>query len=147
MEKYVCNLELAKKLKELGVNRKEECGFYWRCASQLNPDWVLLYKTSKMFDRNSIYYSAFSVGELGGMLPSYMKPIGIIDDSIERIKTERNGGHYVCYYKQIKKEGNSTITKIIEFSEPFEANARAKMLIYLIENKLIEVKNGTLQGS
>ena len=36
--------------------------------------------------------------------------------------------------------GNSNGSMIVKFEEDTEANARAKMLIYLIENKLINPK-------
>jgi hypothetical protein len=71
--------------------------------------------------------SAFTVAELGEMLPSgYHSWIG---------NMENEKGEWIC----------------VEFSEPefefgdncqqanTEANVRAKMLIYLIENKLIEL--------
>lgn len=132
LEQQVVSLELAQKLKELGV--KQESLFYW-CGSHSNPDapwgihnWSI---RDKEFRHWSIrdkefrlrYYqsddpvSAFTVAELGEIL--------------------KNGGAcsfyqglwcctYVSEDGRSHKEGADT-----------EADARAKMLVYLLENKLI----------
>src|SRR4051812_36893725 len=66
LEQQVCSLELAKRLKELGV--KQESLYYWN----IRHIWIVLkaigepYITRKPED----YASAFTVAELGEMLPS-----------------------------------------------------------------------------
>ncbi len=68
LEQQVCNLELAKKLKELGV--KQESYFtwvHWRDDSE-DDGWDVYH-----FDNPShtmgVDYSAFTVAELGELLP------------------------------------------------------------------------------
>lgn len=122
--KYVCSLELAKRLKELGV--EQESDFWWA----LNPR-TLRYAL-KDSDEHPVlkdihhvngvamegFYSAFHVGELGEILPDDMT-------------TFHYHGQHFCeqMHKSIKGKSDT------------EANCRAKMLIYLIENKLIQVQS------
>ena len=117
LEEQVCSLELAKKLKELGV--KQESLFYWfnnwNGYAEGHPskkeNWILLdrYKNTG--------YPAFTVAELDEIL--YKAIIGFVAtaDGIETI--DRN-----C---EIKGKPPDT---------------RAKMLIYLIENGLIKPQGG-----
>ena len=111
LEKQICLLESAKRLKEL--NCPQESLFYW------NQDWnkfsisdiCLLYS-----DGCSESYSAYTTSELGELLP---KPY----------KTEKHAnGKWYC------NDGSEVFFNNIET----EAEARAKMLIYLAENGLIE---------
>ncbi|HSY52426.1 MAG TPA: hypothetical protein VLC46_26735 [Thermoanaerobaculia bacterium] len=121
LEKQVCSLDLAKRLKELGV--KQESEFYWwtyrtgtisevRCKHQLENS------------ENPIF-SALTVAELGEMLPQ----------------------HYSSHWHALQ-DGQATTTWVCEesvydysirFSAWTEADARAKMLVDIIENKLIEL--------
>jgi hypothetical protein len=133
VEKQVVSLELAKEMEKLGF--KQESLWYW-----VRVDLEFKLSNNKYYkhitsDPNE-HYSAYTVAELGEMLPSYIKPPLPCYD-IERIKTERNGGHYICYFKEIQTYNNGTIQMIREFSEQTEANARAKMLIYLERKGLL----------
>lgn len=116
LEKQVVSLELAKKLKELGV--KQDSYFWWvredlkRTESNENP-WMLWdetaiseYETGKEID----WVSAFTVAELGEMLP----PVCIEGETIVAGKWQ-----------------------IDSFSATAEADVRALALIHLLENKLI----------
>lgn len=118
LELQVCSLELAKRLKELGV--KQDSLFWYvkwippkGCTYYSNAnEWKLsLYKGSTD-DHESI--SAFTVAELGEMLSCTCISEKIYDSSEWIAKFN---------YYSIKKE----------FVESTEANARAKMLIWLIE--------------
>ena len=93
LEDQVCSLELAKKLKELGV--KQESIFWW---IEFVNGWELRFATFKVPTLNDVI-SAFTVAELGEGLPD----------------------ECVSYYADT------------------EANARALMLIYLIENRLVKI--------
>jgi len=70
MEKYVCSFKLAKKLKELGV--KQESHYFWQ---ETGSSLLLVTKyaagccqeVQKTLTIN--YYSAYTVAELGEMLP------------------------------------------------------------------------------
>lgn len=114
LNEQVCSLELAKRLKELGV--KQESLFYW--SENMRGEWSLNCPTR---DRTS-RCSAFTVAELGEMLFPNAK-----------INTIKIGNVFYLYQFGLDKE----------FIADTEANARAKMMIYLLENKLIEVPKCT----
>lgn len=123
IEKQVVSLELAKRLKELGV--KQESYFNWLVASdgaRLMKNPVL--STYKYFEQ----FSAFTVAELGEMLPP-------------EIIVVQN--HLSLDIKKIYSDGYWSIGYVLPFKDSVvfrcerEADARAKMLIYLLENNLI----------
>ncbi len=123
LESQVCSLELARKLKVLGVRQKS--AFYWIENKRYIP---LEFKTS-----------AFTVAELGEMLPNekcydyfYSHKFGTVNkkwicgkqepvecDGLEYCKTQQSSFHFT--------KSNT------------EVNARAKLLIYLIENHIVDV--------
>lgn len=110
LEQQVTNLELSKKLKELGV--KQESLFYWgNTIGQLDQDCWRVY-FFKDDDVSMEYVSAFTVAELGEMLKWKSLMIFGLPE------------HYADFI-------SDTIS---------EADFRAKMLIYLIENNLIKIK-------
>lgn len=127
LEDQVVSLELAKKLKELGV--KQESLWYWYHPAIEPEDSDLVLNSrgrvlngdfAEVQTRLSGYeikekYSAFTVTELGEILPP-------------RCTTYRlEFGSFIC------RESN------YEIQADTEANARAEMLVYLLENKLIEL--------
>jgi len=122
LENQVCSLELAKKLKELGV--KQESLWWWNIYNQNGCDAMI---TLNRPERKGDYCcSAFTVTELGEMLPNYVGG--------QEISTRKDvDNNYWC-----ELLGDDTKEKY--FKSNAEANARAKMLIYLIENKLMETK-------
>lgn len=137
LENQVISLEHAKKLKALGV--KQESLWWWE--EDLECDYVdyrLIYKT-KLYYKNRDIYSAYTVAELGELLPDK-----IIKDHIwingKVMEKDRR------YFLNSGKRGKEHHIKYIpdagrEFKHLFsytEASARAKMLIYLLENKLVE---------
>ena len=71
LEQQVCSLELAKKLKELGV--KQESLWYWNMITKEFKDYegkspiiaCEIYSNSRLWEN----FSAFTVAELGEMLP------------------------------------------------------------------------------
>jgi len=131
LKNQVCSLELAKRLKELGIPQISQfvwledqsahdtttgesvIRLYWKTdTSAVNEgggdisqqDFSLLKK-----------WSAFTVAELGELIPR----------KVERPGGNTTDGTYNFY----------TGKEVVEADT--EADARAKMLIYLIENKLI----------
>lgn len=135
LEKQVVSLELAKKLKELDV--KQESLFGWGVSAQIttiiNFDHMDDY--NGWIDKAEIY-SAFTASELGEMLPAYID-IGNGDPAYLQYNY-----HALPYYY---KYGES-IFDIAYGNHDFighlsETDCRAKMLIYLIENGLMEVPN------
>lgn len=125
LESQVCSLELAKKLKELGV--KQHSYFYWAKEemSDSTYKWNLItgelqirIATPGMI-RDSI--AAFTVAELGEMLPA-----GYVSYQSPNIPK----GNWFCWQSPRSNQRQEADT---------EAHARAKMLVYLIENKLIRI--------
>lgn len=134
LEDQVCSLELAQKLKELGV--KQESLFIWSYYPHVDsyhpmPEFNQLNDGE---EQNGLNISAFTVAELGEMLPFSIK----FQKHICYLTCEKNipdYGGWICKYE------SSDIIRPTEATEIFtantEADARAKMLIYLMENKLI----------
>jgi hypothetical protein len=150
LEQQVLSLELAQKLKELGV--KQDSLFYWvkgdkqrgvcpdcRKAGGLLPECAYCGGTGKDIEKQNYYLygqlevwqedrikdcSAFTVAELGEMLPmEYMS----IKDGGDRWFGVGWGALWGF--------------EMIKYPDPIvsnlEADCRAKILIYLLENKLI----------
>lgn len=117
IEEQVCSLKLAKRLKELGVG--QESSFYWGDHGDLN--WFI----NSAEDKISGDISAFTVAELGEMLPAG------VDGAILVIGHLRRG--WVIQYRR----DNSMSCETFDNSE---ADARAKMLIHLLQNKLMEAR-------
>jgi len=151
LENQVCSLEQSKKLKELGV--KQFSLFY----HFPNPNTKEIKKKYKIPDYNVVYgknhigkeweniselvirgvftstYSAFTVAELGIMLPEYYPSWRFkVKNSIKWIST--------IITKDNVKDGK-TITTANEFDRYAnnEAQARATLLIALLENDVIKV--------
>ena len=134
LSRQVCSLEPAKKLKKLGV--KQESVWYWqRKYFKENKNGCFSLTDEKIFilKRESYsggeFYSAFTVAELGEMLPSI--------DVFTYKNSKQNG--YLCLYKPFTM-GARMKAECAKFGKT-EADARAKMLIYLIESKLIKVED------
>jgi hypothetical protein len=127
LEDQVVSLELAKKLQELGV--KQTSYFYW---------WVNRYgyaSENKLHVQDHIpnnpkegwrWCSAFTVAELGEMLPVECDSGKTEEGTIAHVK-----GKWVA----IRDAGGDLGEK--QYADT-EADARAKMLIYLLENRLLE---------
>lgn len=143
LENQVVSLELAKRLKELGV--KQESLFYW---TSFEPGSYILavHIGTTLFssllglslgNRDGEYdISAFTVAELGEMLPSSMRfpfangRLRAIKQHLHIFKGWDDKGWFINY--------TAAGTRRLEtIKADTEADARAKMLIYLLENKLI----------
>lgn len=120
IEKQVTSLSLAKRMEELGFY---QCSlWYWHGKDDLNETFWEIGEKFEGFPEVDYCYSAYTVAELGEMLPCEMrmfKKMYSSEGSIEyRLKYE-----YDKNYKTIWDDN--------------EADARAKMLIYIKENGLI----------
>jgi len=126
LEQQVCSLELAKKLKELGV--KQESLFYW--DNKVNPAYEVggteigkvsfsghIKQSQDEIESGNRYYSAFTVAELGELLPEK-----------------------VVFRNYQKRSNNAWRINFgdMEFGADTEANTKAKMVVYLLENNLIQ---------
>ena len=128
LEDQMVDLELSKKLKDLNV--EQESLWYWVCIKLRangfgSPVWTLLACRHKhnydyMVEEYDDYVSAFTVAELGEMLPI-------------AYRTCRTGtGKYLAYSSgDINGPEDFQITL-----SNTEANARAKMLIHLTKAKV-----------
>lgn len=121
-KQFVCTLQQAKRLKELGVKQKSI--FYWEGNLDSTAYFIryIDYENKKIWEDT---FSAFTVTELGIMMPPH----------ILSIKTDFN--KYLCY-----STSNTVVTdKMCEGST--EAEVRAAMLIHLLESNLFGVKDIT----
>jgi len=116
LEDQVCSLELAKRLKELGV--KQESLFYHLYGG-------ICYRSECLPLAGIDWCSAFTVAELGEILPL----------NFTSIRKNANDENKIVW---MSAGIENIITKMDTYSDK-EADARAKMIIYLIENKLTEV--------
>lgn len=131
IEQQVCSLELAKRLKELGVDQNGL--FYYQdnpykngtpCIDIMIQEWrpknsenIII--NTECENNDNPRFSAFTVAELGNL---FEKEIASGKDF---------SGKYFC--RSILPSNDDMII----FDDFNEANARAKMLIYLIDNKLL----------
>ncbi len=152
LEWQLSNLELSKKLKELEV--KQESLFYWEEVvdeDNLKPElkYIDIKYTKDKFGEydggrkwQQKYYSAFTVAELFDKLPNGFF-LG---------KDEDNGYYCGCclefieeinpkFYKKLDEKFYGWLEEFAEeqTEDKNPANALAKMLIYLKENKLINI--------
>ena len=138
LENQVTNLELSKKLKDIGV--KQESVWYWyeatKLASAKNEMQEIKYWTlarSPLMAKE--IYSAFTVAKLGERLPNYVSTSNCGGGrNAERVD------YLVCSNQNSREAWIAKDTKEVNwvsFRDRNEANARAKLLIYILENKLI----------
>jgi len=141
LEKQCVSLELAKKLKELGV--KQESAYYWVFSKDygiclvVNADNHFVMETSNgsiyqqdlhnagmwTMDDEEERFSAFTVAELGELLKG--------EESHTVFVNADKGMEWLCVSSYYAKR----------FYAETEADARALLLIYLLENKLISLVN------
>ena len=113
LEDQVCSLSLAKRLKELGV--KQDSFFVWDEDSHLFSDGE---GGIRMNHHDGVGTAAFTVAELGQMFPP--------DFCFER----HLGDWWVMW-------ADGRFDDRLVFRPSTEADARAKMLIHLIEKGLV----------
>lgn len=132
MERQVTSLELSKKLKELGI--KQESIFYW--LKIVEGDYEITDR-SNVYKPKDTFYSAFTVADLGEMLPR-----SINDKWFLRIKPVKNNEELweINYIGKKRKDMTFRYSKMgTGIQGGTEANARASMLIYLIEHELVKI--------
>lgn len=136
LENQVSSLELSKRLKALGV--KQDGYFQWCYGADVDPGneeeaiskrWELD-KHDGALGMFSLYdsCSAFTCSELGEMLPN-------------DFLSGRDGNEFVCCFNQ--NEERDVDQKFEDcfldtWEDDREVNARAKMLIHLIESGLVK---------
>lgn len=120
IEKQVVSLELSKKLYEIGVMKISL--FYWNEPYGKDFEPIITYGIEEGYGSN---ISAFTVAELGEMLPS-----AIIDS---RYWLDiRNWGSFQLFYE------DDIFHQAAHVEDEKEADARAKMIIYLLEQEIVK---------
>lgn len=133
LEDQVCSLELAKRLKELGV--KQESAFFWTLDKRTKKIW--LWQAAEELQRMEperweIIASAFTVAELGEMLPQQIEMKAPFYKG--RLTIWAIGSGWQAAYNH---EGRQTY-EIGTDSEKNVANVLSKMLIHLIEKGIVK---------
>ena len=131
IEKQVCSLELAKKLKELGVKQKSL--FYWceykdEFAIPITTKPSVIYGERKW--KKEFLISAFTVAELGEMLPSKILVEGEKFTLLIEKWHEKQRWHI-----NYEVRDDKLLTELFWYKT--EAEGRAWILIYLIVNDLL----------
>lgn len=133
LENQVCSLELAKRLKELGV--KQESHFVWSNYN-FEDEVGAFVGFDKGVDRWVIStseedegVSAFTASELMEMLPDCIKKDGCIL-FLRCSRDKQDSNHFIEYVPLDHDEDTTSETLKVGKTE---AEARGKMLVYLIE--------------
>ena len=127
IENQVTSLELSKKLKELGFEQESLFRHLVTISGfeKIESSYHYRKKFEDVFGKVVEEYPAYTVAELGEMLPRYIK------DNYENTLTmyKCDAGYHVEY---------SCEKQLLRFEQAeTESDARAKMLIYLKENNLL----------
>ena len=119
-DQVVCR-ELSQKIDELGIKEESLYGWYKHSFIGLKSWWALVPNR----DNSLKNISAYTVAELGEMLPNTIK----IESRVYMLKMDKFANEFfITYFSDGKAKSFQSYT---------EANARAKMLIWLKENKLL----------
>lgn len=153
-ELQVCSLELAQKLLSLGVN-EDSIFCYLNIDGEGKYYLYHEYSMPESFEYEDDPIQAYTAAELGEMIPfAISKPDEVPFDNYRLIITKfisvddkmNEMNNFIINYECDTMEGhkeNPWLTRKLDTTiyDPNLANAMAKMLIYLIENNLIELKN------
>ena len=126
-KQQVCRLELAKKLKKLGM--KQESLFWWAEYND-GTSSLIDYKAANKHCRSVLFnlYSAPTVAELGEMLPYYIKTSkAYIFLVIKKLPTGWECGYAEIDYTTHFRRTGETL-----------ADACGEILVYLWDNNLIQ---------
>jgi len=137
LEQRVPSLSLCKKLKSISYPQE---GLFW---------WKRYYKTDKYFltDTNNPeaqfmtsgvddYIVAPTVAEMGEWLPNYIDDVDGTGYGYHLVVWKTNNAYRVMY---VHRNSTKFTNKIrVSRTDKTEANARAKILIWLVENKYID---------
>jgi len=142
LNQQVCSLELAQKLKALGL-RQDTLHWWTDLAHPGDGDWELDWPVRKT--GGEPFYAAYTVAELGEMLPKDPYWISAksfwATDSVPAPQTESQPDKR--WLAGILDENLVPGTLALKWKvdtcnyAPTEVDSRAKMLIYLIENNLV----------
>ncbi|VVC75964.1 hypothetical protein AQUSIP_12650 [Aquicella siphonis] len=132
LEEQVISLDLARKLHDLGV--RSESLFRWHDPLNDN-DWeptALKKAYIEKHDYNPENYPAYTVAELGEMLPVCIQDYYWLE--IHKIARNKYDGFIIKYV-------NDSFYSIFITANKKEADARCLTLVYLIENNYVKVED------
>ena len=133
LEQQVCSLELAKQLKDLRIIADSLYFWVWNDYNRAYITNSIMLVTGSAPDLKQHeareWYPAYTVAELGEMLPNG-------NYSFRYIGVEKWAAGNNLYNYNANMQGK--MVKVTEKESKTEADARAKMLIYLKGNKLID---------
>lgn len=151
IEDQVCSLEHAKRLKGLGI--QQDSYFIWANENLIPRCSIHGLDKNELFEPRLC--AAFTVAELGRMLPFTIKM-----NEYQKIKFNKPKTFYLnanlgyvendyspaiqynfYYYDDVDEYDAVEMVVGPNFSNPNEANSRAEMLIYLLENNLLNYSN------
>lgn len=133
LESQVTNIDLSKRLRELGANQKSSF-HWWLNVDPLNfdPDeWMVAYGSPK--NGRTAEIAAFTVAELGVALPT------TIDDGGTAFLRIEKGWVVVPETQWSVSYQRGGPVRAFQWLDSL-AEAMGKMLIHLLENKLITVE-------
>lgn len=138
LEKQVTSLELSKKLKELGV--PQESLFHWNLWHGQMDDFMYQIHYRKPVKRldgvlSEDTCSAYTVAELLERLPAGTSLLK---------RTDISGKNPPRYYTEVVSIDESRPEYNKDWLDENPAESLAKMLVYLLENKLITPKTGEI---
>jgi len=130
LDQQLTSLELSKRLKVLGATQTSL--FYWAQQEDAHP---LIVGPDAVDIPNANFYSAFTVAELGVMMPYCF------------VSKRRASGRWECGQRyRLEVEGGLARHEFADVSEVFfgdtEAEVRAKMLIFVLESSPISAHAG-----
>lgn len=129
IKEQLTSLSLSKRFKQLGVKQNSIHAWKEKISMKGVSTWIL-YNKYNIFvkDKN---YSAFSVAELGEILPQLLETDNkTCTLEIYKLANDTWGVVYVQVFSKLEI--------LLEESKTL-ADAMAKMLIYLLENKLMKL--------
>lgn len=138
IENQVCSLEQAKRLEELGI--EGGTAFYWKVneTQSVVTESQMRFWIEKYVPVCNDYYPAFTVAELGVMLPDFITSDALYTYQQRRATLDRvKRNHEISYWNLGDKKLYSSYSNS-------EAECRASLVIYLLKEKIItpeEVNN------
>jgi hypothetical protein len=137
LSKQVVSLDPAKRLKELGVQQESLfywCGFYNDSGGKT---WfVVRHDVLEDYEEEPENYAAFTVAELGTLLPLTVQE----EKKTYRLHLSKEEGDFsdeIRWFIEYRNRDAIGYTLLVQRCAETEADARARALIYLVENKLV----------
>lgn len=125
IEKHVTSLELSRRLKGLGCPQRSY--FDWVKENGELTIWNPTQVSDYVTGNQEFLCSAYLSSELGEWMPEF-------------VKTYKRSGEYWCDYLYLENprlDEDYARTEV----QSIEANAKAKMLIWLVENNYLDPKS------